>query len=148
MPSTSKQPTTIPPELADLTDSIRATVRLLKTDNWSDERIARFLGIPEAALTEQYAVELRDGPDIEREHALDLLRKASEALNVSAIKEYIRITGAAGTVEEYLANKAPERKARVLPKGAKEVAHEAALHAHEAGEWGEDLAPLPSRAVN
>ena len=132
------------------TKAQRDTVRLLKADNWTDERIARRIGIKEDTLRKHFAEDLANGADENREHALKLLKRAANKLNVAAIKEYIKVTGFQGTVEEFLAAKAPERKARVVPKGAKEVAHEAALHAHEAGtgEWGEDLVPLQNRIVN
>jgi hypothetical protein len=141
MVSTSK-PTFTP------TKALRDTVRLLRADQWSDRRIAARLGIKVDMLRKHFAADLKEGSDQEREQALKLLKRAARKLNVAAIKEYIRITGAARSVEEFLSAANPERPVRIRPKGKKEVAHEVALHAHEAGEWGEDLVPLPSRFVN
>lgn len=128
-----------------VTKAQRDTVRLLKADDWSDARIARRLGIKLNVLRQHFAADLKQGADQEREAALKLLKRAARQLNVSAIKEFIRITGAARSVEEFLSAAPVERKARVVPKGKKEVAHEEAVRAHEAGDWAEDLVPLPSR---
>lgn len=130
-----------------VTKAQRDTVRLLRADDWSDARIARRLGIKLNVLRKHFAADLKQGADQERELALKLLKRSARTLNVAAIKEYIRITGA-HSVEEFLTAAPAERPARIRPKGKKEVAHEEALHAHEAGEWGEDLVPLPSRFVN
>ena len=54
----------------------RQDVRLFKADNWSDDRIARRLGISRTTLLKHFAEELESGADQERQEALRLLKRA------------------------------------------------------------------------
>lgn len=118
---------------------------MLKADGWSNLRIARRLGVADDTLDKYFAEDLKEGADREREFALGLLRKVARTGNVSAIKEYIKIVGAGGAVEDFLDQ--PDRRERVVPKGRKEVALEDAINADPDGSWGDDLAPLVPRTV-
>jgi AraC-like DNA-binding protein len=114
---------------------------MFKADGWSDERIAAHLGISRTTLLKHFGAELETGADDERAFALRKLREAADKLNVAAIKEYLRVVSVGGALDQFEGEAA--RKPRIRPKGKKEIAQEEALRAHEASDWGEDLAPLP-----
>ncbi len=117
----------------------RQDVRVLKAGGWSDERIARALGIPKSTLQKHFRVEISEGADIEVRFALRLLRRQANRGNVSAIKEYLKFTLAGTAVGQMLDEPAPARQAK---PGKKEIAREAAMRAGAESDWGEDLKPV------
>lgn len=126
----------------------RQDVRLFKADGWSDDRIARRLGISRTTLLKHFAEELENGADQERQEALRLLKRAARKLNVTAIRDLLKLIGAGSAIDEFL--RQPERGARQPKLGKKEIAREEALRAHENSDWGDDLpAPLAdTRTIN
>jgi biotin operon repressor len=118
----------------------RQDVRLFKADGWSDERIARRLGLSRTTLLKHFGHELSNGADEERQAALRLLKKAASKLNIGAIREYLKLSGAGSAVERSLGQ--PDRSEPGPKPGKKELARELALHAHEDSEWGDDLKPI------
>ena len=118
----------------------RQDVRLFKADGWSDERIARRLGISRTTLLKHFGHELSNGANEERQAALRLLKKAANKLNIGAIREYLKLIGA-GSGAERSFGQFDRSEARPKP-GKKEIAREQALHAHEDSEWGDDLKPI------
>ena len=123
----------------------REDVRLFKADGWSDHRIARRLGISRPTLLKHFAEELENGADEERHAALRLLKKAASKLNVSAIRDYLKLIDRNQAQDRHLEQ--PDRLTK--PKtGKKEIALEEARRAHHDSDWGDDLAPLEDRSLN
>ncbi len=71
----------------------RDDVRLMKADDWSDDRIARRLGISRNTLLKHFAQELEDGADHVRQIALRNLMRASNNGNVGASNSLLRLSG-------------------------------------------------------
>lgn len=68
------------------TPTQRERVKLLKADGWSNERIARRLGIARNTLEKVFAWELEDGADEKRAELLDYALKGAKKGNASLIK--------------------------------------------------------------
>lgn len=112
-----------------------ADVRLFKADGWSDNRIARRLGISRTTLLKHFAEELEHGADDERAEALKLLKRAARKLNVTAIKEYLKLIGIGSAADQFLPPDQPAPKI-----GKKEQAFADAQHPDTATEMGELMA--------
>ncbi len=73
----------------------REDVRLFKADDWSDDRIARRLGISRTTLREHFKEELADGADAVRAEVLRNLMQSSRKGNVAASNALLRMSGIA-----------------------------------------------------
>lgn len=124
------------------TPALRRDVRLMKADGWSDDRIAMRLAISRTTLLKHFGTELALGADLERLETLRDLKRASKKGNASAIKMLLLITGNGNAIDALAGHDEP--KARVRPKGKKEIAQEEAASAGQDGTWGDDLKPLPN----
>lgn len=103
------------------TDEQRSDVRLLKADGWSDDRIARRIGVSRSTLLKYFADELENGADYERHDALRLLKETAEKHNVAAIKELLRVLGIGSAADQFLQDR--PRASTAQPKlGKKEQA--------------------------
>lgn len=115
----------------------RQDVRLFKADNWSDDRIARRLGVSRTTLLKHFAEEMESGADQERQEALRLLKRAAKKLNVTAIRELLKIIGIGSAAEQFLQ---PERAAAAPKLGKKEQALADAQRPDTTTEIGELMA--------
>lgn len=114
----------------------RDDVRLMKADDWSDERIARRLGISRNTLLKHFAQELEDGADYVRQIALRNLMRSSNGGNVGASNSLLRLSGLAPPPPE------PNRPQGEAPPaapdlGKKQQAKHDALTAEEGTSWSQ-----------
>ena len=116
----------------------RQDIRLFKADNWSDDRIARRLGISRTTLLKHFAEELESGADQERQEALRLLKRAAKKLNVTAIRELLKIIALGSASEPFLGR--PEPMAAAPKIGKKEQAIADAQRPDTTTEIGELMA--------
>lgn len=124
----------------------RNRVRVLKADNWSQERIARLLGIDADTLAKHFAEELSHGADIKLAEVLDHADRGVRKGNASLIKwvtERRLIARAAREMEER-ANGPTEAEPKLEKLGKKEQRQ------RDAGAVSGKFAPPagPSKAVH
>lgn len=105
------------------TKAQRERVKLLKADGWSNERIARNLGIARNTLELHFAGELSDGADLKSAEILTAMEKAAKSGNVSAGKwlhERFAQARAARELENRASAPAPAEEERHEKLGKKE----------------------------
>lgn len=106
----------------------RERVKLLKADGWSNERIARRIGISRNTLEKVFAWELEDGADEKRADLLDMALKGAKKGNASLIKWLIdrNDKGRAQAELDRLARAEPEAKPAEERLGVKAQRNKAA----------------------
>jgi DNA-binding CsgD family transcriptional regulator len=109
----------------------RDDVRLWKADDWSDERIARRLGISRNTLLKHFAEELDDGVDQVRARVLRNLMRESDKGSVTACDRILKLPGMIAPAERLLT---PETEPE-QPLGKKETQRRAAQTAEEGTSW-------------
>lgn len=114
----------------------REDVRLLKADDWSDERIARYLGISRNTLLAHFGEELEDGADRVRAQVLRDLKMASAKGNSAASDRLLKLSGMLNPAQQLPVPDAPPPEP-VL--GKKEQANRDAQTAHQGTSWGQIL---------
>lgn len=110
----------------------REEVRLFKADNWSDERIATYLGIARATLLKHFADELEYGVSQVRARVLRNLMRQSDEGSVSASDRILKLPGMIGPPERLPTPSSEPEPERV---GKKEQALRDAQTAHEGTTW-------------
>lgn len=123
----------------------RDDVQLMKVDGWSDDRIARRIGISRNTLLEHFAAELEDGADAIRLLALRNLKLASNKGNVSASNALLLRSGfeppppprdpSEGGTPAAAAPAPVEAPVDETPKGKKEQQRLDALTAEQNTPW-------------
>ena len=109
------------------TKAQRDRVQRLKADAWSNERIARVLGIARNTLESAFAEELEFGVDLKQDEVLDLAEKAAKKGNATMIKWLAQRRDAARAQQQVADRGQPaEQQDRPVPKGKKEQAQDAA----------------------
>lgn len=114
----------------------RDDVRLLKADDWSDERIARYIGISRNTLLEHFAEELEDGADRVRAQVLRDLKLASSKGNSAAADRLLKLSGMLHPAERLPVPDTPTPEPAV---GKKEQANRDAQTAHQGTSWSQIL---------
>lgn len=116
----------------------REDVRLFKADDWSDDRIARRLGISRNTLLKHFADELEDGADQVRAAVLRNLMRESNGGSVSASDRLMKLPGMVAPLERLPTPPAdpPEADPQL---GKKEKANREALTAAQGTSWGQIL---------
>ena len=74
----------------------REDVKLAKADNWSDERIARFIGVSRTTLLKHFALELEWGVDQLRMQVLRDVKAAAGKGNRAAAEMLLNLPGMIG----------------------------------------------------
>lgn len=108
-------------------------VILAKADNWSDERIASYLGISRNTLLKHFADELNRGADRLRMQLLKNLKAASAKSPVAAEK-MLKLPGMVAPLEK-LPTPEPEQPEPQL--GQKAQRDRDAQTAHQGNSWGD-----------
>lgn len=111
--------------------------------NWTHEEIAAGIGVSPPTLRKHYFRELQGGKAMVRATLLVKLQEQIDRGNVSAMRLAHQILTKAD-----LEGGARQRAPAPPKRGKREIAKDEALHAHEASDWGNDLAPIPSRVLN
>ena len=95
----------------------RDRVMRLRADGWSQERIARQIGVDVGTLNKHFAGELEHGADIKRELLLEWAEKAAKKGNATLIK-WLHERQTASSAADQLKSResAPEPKAPKLGK--------------------------------
>lgn len=117
-----------------VTAARRESVKLMKADGFTHERIAAQLGCTTPTLLRHFAAELEFGADTVRRQALESLRRASRKGNVAASKALLNIASlepppAPSSTPLDVAPKAEEKL------GKKDQANRDALVADEGTSW-------------
>lgn len=119
----------------------REDVRLAKADHWSDDRIARFLGISRSTLLRHFAVELEMGVDMLRMQVLRDLKLSAAKGNRAAAATLLNLPGMIVGAEILPTpgdNEEPEAAAVEgdgSTLGKKEKARRDAQTAHQGTSW-------------
>lgn len=110
------------------TKPLRDRVKLLKADGWSNDRIARQLGIARNTLEKKFAEELEFGADAKRVEILEAADKAAKKGNATMIKWLADRRDVARAAEQVADREAPSAAAPLKPpaKGKKEIQQQAA----------------------
>lgn len=114
----------------------REDVKLCKADEWSDDRIARQLGISRNTLLKHFAEELAYGADQVRMRNLRNLQRLADAGSVPACRELLEMSE--GGAEMLPVPSAPPAE-HEAPLGKKEQATRDARTAHEGTSWNQIL---------
>lgn len=112
----------------------RDEVRLFKADNWSDDRIASYLGISRTTLSKHFGQELEFGVTQVRARVLRNLMRQSDDGSVSASDRILKLPGMFGPAERL-----PTPPAVEPELGKKEQAVRDAQTAHEGTSWDQVL---------
>lgn len=110
------------------TTSQRDRVRRLKADGWSNDRIARVLGISRNTLEAAFAEEIEFGLDLKLDEVLELAEKGAKKNNATLIKWLAQRRDLARAQQQVgeRGEAAGPPAARPLAKGKKEQAQAAA----------------------
>ena len=127
----------------EVTEKKRRYVLACIAANWTHEEIAAGVGISPPTLRKHYLRELQGGKAMVRATLLVKLQEQIEKGNVSAMRLAHQIL-----TKSDLDGGARQRASAAPKRGKREIARDDALHAHEASDWGDDLAPIPSRILN
>lgn len=107
----------------------RDRVKRLKADGWSNERIARVLGISRNTLEAAFAEEIEFGLDLKLDEVLELAEKGAKKGNATLIK-WVAQRRETARAQQQIAERAEAGAAtpetRPLAKGKKEQAQAAA----------------------
>lgn len=112
----------------------RQEVVLAKADDWSDERIARYLGIARNTLLKHFAEELAKGADMLRMRLLRGLAMAADKGSAAAAEKLLRLQGMMAPATQL---PTPETAPEEEPLGKKAKAKRDAMTAHEGNSWGD-----------
>lgn len=106
----------------------RDRVKRLKADGWSNERIARVLGVSRNTLEAAFAEEIEFGLDLKLDEVLEQADKAAKKGNATMIKWVAQRREAARAQQQLDERGQPgqQPEAKPLPKGKKEQAQAAA----------------------
>lgn len=120
----------------------REDVKLAKADNWSDDRIARFIGVSRTTLLKHFALELEWGVDQVRMQVLRDVKAAAGKGNRAAAEMMLNLPGMIGgtsvlpvpepDAETPEVSDAPTHKVGL---GKKEQARRDAQTAHQGTAW-------------
>lgn len=115
----------------------REDVRLWKCADWSDDRIARALGISRNTLLKHFVEELENGVDQVLTRAYRATLREVEAGNMSAVDRLLKLRGMLSPTEKL---PTPDEAVPAEPEpGKKEKANRDAMTAHEGTTWGHIL---------
>lgn len=114
----------------------REDVKLLKADDWSDERIARYLGISRNTLLAHFADELEAGADQVRARVLRDLSLASSKGSAAASDRLLKLPGMIAPAQQL---PVPESAAPEPVLGKKAQANRDAQTAHQGTSWNQIL---------
>lgn len=126
------------------TGAQRSSVKLMKADGWSNERIAAQLGISRNTLESSLAAELQYGADSKKLEWMQNLEKASKKGNASASKQLLDRYDLAATTRPNQPGVAAPAEARPPKLGKKEAAQ---LEAEQPDE-STDMGGLMARRMN
>lgn len=105
-----------------------------KAIDWSDDKIAKFLGISRTTLLKHFDDELTQGVDTLRIQVVRDLRNAARK-SAAAAEKFLRLPGMIGGAQALPTPEAPTDEVERL--GKKEQAERRAVTAHQGTSWGE-----------
>lgn len=116
----------------------REDVKLCKADDWSDDRIARYIGVSRTTLVKHFAPELEQGADLLRIRVLRGLDLAASKGSSSAAEKLLRLPGMLGGARQLPTPDDPSTLPPAEePLGKKELANRKAQTAHEGNSWSD-----------
>ena len=120
----------------------REDVKLAKADNWSDDRIARFIGVSRTTLLKHFALELEWGVDQLRMQVLRDVKTAAGKGNRAAAEMMLNLPGMIGGTsvlpipeQESETAEVSEGPSHKVGIGKKEQARRDAQTAHQGTAW-------------
>lgn len=115
---------------------MREDVKLCKADNWSDDRIARLLGVSRNTLLKYFAPELDQGADLVRIQVLRDLKMASGKGSRPAAEAILNLPGMVAPLEQLPTPEPDEAPAPDSERvGKKQQADRDAQAAHQGTTW-------------
>lgn len=120
----------------------REDVKLAKADNWSDDRIARFIGVSRTTLLKHFALELEWGVDQLRMQVLRDVKAAAGKGNRAAAEMMLNLPGMIGGTsvlpipeQESETPEVSDATSHRVGIGKKEQARRDAQTAHQGTAW-------------